>query len=82
MTYIPVTPYVAPPPSPRARELSRRISELIERYEQENPGVSATEIRQALTLATSRSGSSSAVLWVVVGLVLALLAAMLLLFRG
>ncbi len=82
MTYIPVTPYVAPPPSPRARELSRRISELIERYERENPGVSETDIRQALSLAARRSGSSAALLWIAVGLVLALLAGMLLLFRA
>ena len=51
MTYVPVTP--PPAPSPRAQELSRLLTETIDGFRRDHPGMTGTEIRQALSLATS-----------------------------
>ncbi len=56
MTFVPVV--VNPPtPSSRANELGKRLTETIDGFRQENPGVSSVEIRQALSLATRGTGS-------------------------
>ena len=64
-------PYVAPssPPSPRAQELGRQLSEAIEKYCQENPDISGTEIRQAMALAQRGvgAGKQSVAIALVVG---------------
>lgn len=80
MSFVPVIPYVPPQPSPRARELSRRLAEVIEQFQLENPGTSATEVQQALQLATTGRGASKAAVGVLIGLVLLLALAALLLW--
>jgi len=72
MSFVPVTPYIPPPPSPRARELSRQLAELIGQFQLENPGTSATEVQQALRLAAPGTGASKAVVGVMIGLILLL----------
>ena len=73
MSYVPVTPYIPPPPSPLAQELGRRITELIDQFSRENPGLSAVEIRQGLQLAAKQRCTGRAM-----ALVLALLIGLLL----
>jgi len=71
MSFVPVTVYVPPPPSPLAQELGRQIAVLIDQYSRENPGLTTAEINQALQLAARRSGTSKAttvILAVLVGL--------------
>lgn len=69
MYYVPSGP--SKPPSPRVRELSQRIQEVINEFQQQYP-LSPSEIRQALRLATSRSGGEQrAIVGVVAGLALA-----------
>jgi hypothetical protein len=71
MSFVPVvTP--PPPPSPRARELARRISEAIEQFQREQPGTSSTDVRQALHLASASSGNGQklALIAILIGLVL------------
>ena len=73
MSIVPVTTYVPPPPSPLAQELGRRISELIDQFQRENPGLSAVDIRRALQLAATQRGSNRAMavgLALLVGLLL------------
>ncbi len=66
MTFVPVV--VNPPtPSPRANELGRRLTETIDRFRQEEPGVSPAEIRQALGLATRSAGTDSSAIAAVLG---------------
>lgn len=78
MTFVPII--VPPPqPSPRAQELSRRVSEVVERFRREHPDMSASEIRQALSMASMRNGSSRAVLIAVLLGTIALVAATVLL---
>lgn len=81
MSFVPVV--TPPPPSPRARELARRISEAIERFRHEQPGTSSTEVRQALRLAAASSGTVQNLLLklILVGLVLLGLLAFVLLQR-
>jgi hypothetical protein len=76
MTYVPVVS--PPPPSPRARELGRRLEEVIQTFRAENPGLSDSEIRQALALVTKGLGKVSQVL--VLTLALSLLLAGILAF--
>ena len=56
MYYVPSGP--ARPPSPRVRELSQRIQEVINEFQQNYP-MSPGEIRQALRLARSQSGGEN-----------------------
>jgi hypothetical protein len=56
MYYVPSGP--AKPPSPRVRELSQRIQEVINEFQRQYP-LSPSEIRQALRLATGRSGGEN-----------------------
>ena len=65
--------HVPAPPSPLAQELGRRITELIDQFSRENPGLSAVEIHQGLQLAAKQRGTSRAM-----ALVLALLIGLLL----
>ncbi len=65
MTFVPVVPN-PPAPSARANELGRRLTETIDGFRQENPTVSAMEIRQAMSLAkqgesTGASGIAAAI---------------------
>ena len=74
MSFVPVTTYVPPPPSPLAQELGRRIAATIDQFSNENPGLSSVEIQQALQLAARQRGTNQAValiLALVIGLVLA-----------
>ena len=70
MSFVPVV--TPPPPSPRARELARRISEAIEQFRHEQPGTSSTDVRQALHLAAASSGTGQqlALKLILAGLVL------------
>jgi hypothetical protein len=81
MSFVPVTPYIPPPPSPHTRELSRRLAEVIEQFQRENPGTSAVEVQQALRLAAPGTGASKAVVGVMIGLVLALVLAALVFWK-
>ena len=56
MTFVPVVTN-PPAPSPRANELGRRLTETIDRFREEDPSVSPSEVRQALMLARPRDGS-------------------------
>ena len=57
MTFVPVI--IPPPqPSPRSQELSRRVGELVEQFRREHPEMNASEIHQALSMASTRAGSS------------------------
>lgn len=66
MSYVPGTP---PPISPRVRELSRRVTEVVDEFRRQYP-MSAGEVRQALRLAASEdpSGRRRAVLALGLGL--------------
>ncbi len=70
MTYIPVTP--SPTPSPRAQELGRLLTETIDGFRRNHPGMTEAEIRQAMSLATAKGGTKSQaiVLALLVGLAL------------
>lgn len=70
MSFVPVV--TPPPPSPRARELARRISDAIEQFRHEQPGTSGTDVRQALHLAAASSGTGQqlALKLILAGLVL------------
>ncbi len=57
MTYVPVIP--RPPDSPRVRELSQRLADVIEEYERQYP-MSPGEIRQALRITGSKKASGGA----------------------
>lgn len=53
-------PFVQPPPpSPRAYELGRRLKETIDRFRQENPSATGTDIRQAMQLAQKGTGAEN-----------------------
>jgi hypothetical protein len=80
MPFVPVVP--ASPPSPRAQELGRRLSEVVENFRREHSDMSGTEIRQAMRLAMGGVGVRPRAL--ILGVVLGLLAfgfLALLLFR-
>jgi hypothetical protein len=74
MSFVPVVPYVPPPPSRRARELGEKIRATIDEYQREQPGTTSTEIRQALRLAASGSDCGKAA-----GVIAALLGVLVLL---
>ena len=59
MTFV---PYVPPPQSPRVRELSERLADVVQDFEREYP-MSAIEIRQAMNnvLAQKKGGQGAAV---------------------
>ena len=67
MTFV---PYVPPPvpPSPRTQELSRRLRATVESFRQENPEVTAAEVRAALDLVKGRAAPAPAVIILQVGL--------------
>jgi type VI protein secretion system component VasF len=79
MSFVPiVTP--PPPPSPRARELARRIAEAIEQFRHEQPGTSSTDVRQALHLAAASSGTAQKLVVTLILAGLVLLAVLLFIF--
>ncbi|HSG80795.1 MAG TPA: DUF3188 domain-containing protein [Gemmatimonadota bacterium] len=57
MSYVPIVP--RPPDSPRVRELSERLAEVIQQFQDRYP-MSASEIRQALRIAAARTSGSRA----------------------
>ena len=83
MSFVPVITPPPAPPSPRAQELGYRLSALIEQFQREHPEMSAIEVRQALQLASTRQGVSSAAMIaaVLLGLVAAAGLAALLFLR-
>jgi hypothetical protein len=48
-------PVVVSTPSPRAEALGQRLAETIEQYRQQNPDLSALEVRQAARIAVTRA---------------------------
>ena len=48
---------VIPPPSSRARELSRALTDTIRAFQRRNPGLSEREVRQALWVLSRECGS-------------------------
>lgn len=74
---------VQPPESPRVRELSQRIQELVRDFQRQYP-MSSTEVRQALRHAAGAGGEGSrpALVAVVAGGVAALLGVGVFLSRG
>ena len=69
MSYVPVTTYVPPPPSPLAQELGRRIGATIDQFSNENPGLSTIEIQQALQLAARQGGTNRAMAMILAALI-------------
>ena len=67
-------PFIPPPEqaSPRAHELSRRITEAIESFRREQPDLKAEEIRQAARLALRGAGTGKEQLVVILGVLVAL----------
>lgn len=61
MMFVPIVPTPTPPPSPRAQELGRRISDLVEQFRLEQPDAKNAEIHQALALAAKGVGSAAPV---------------------
>ena len=57
MTYVPFVP--APPPSAKAYELSRRLSDTIATYRSERPDASDLDIRQAIHLTSKQAGAGN-----------------------
>jgi hypothetical protein len=85
MSFIPI---IAPtstqrPPSPRARELARKVSEVIEQYRREHRSTTETDIDQALRLAAPAHnvGRLPMLVAVILGLMVALSLALLLYAR-
>ena len=72
MSFVPVSAYVPPPPSPQARELSAKISAAIEQVHRENPGTSPIDVEQALRLAASTVAPDRTLPMIVVGLAILL----------
>jgi hypothetical protein len=68
MSFVPVSTYVPPPPSPQARELSAKISATIEEFRRENPGTSPADVEQALRLAAPSVATNRTVAMVAIGL--------------
>lgn len=58
MTYIPTPVTVIPQASIQARELAQRIERTILEYHQNHPHLSDLEIRQALQIASNRTGGA------------------------
>ena len=80
MTTIPVT---SPPPSARASELGQRLNATIEDYCRQHPGTTASDIRQALSLARTRDGAAPQALFIALLAGVALLGALTFFyFRG
>ena len=69
MSFVPVTTYVPPPPSPLAQELGRRISATIDQFSNENPGLSTVEIQQALQLAARQRGTNRTMAMILAALI-------------
>jgi hypothetical protein len=72
MSFVPVIP-PQEGASPRAQELSRRITEAIESFRREQPDLKPEEIRQAARLALRGAGTGKEQLVVILGALLALL---------
>jgi LPXTG-motif cell wall-anchored protein len=68
LAFIPVVPST---PSPRAEALGQRLAETIEQFRQQNPDLSGLDVRQAMQIAVSRSGGTSAPAPVLLALVAA-----------
>ena len=75
LAFVPYVPQVPQAPSPRAETLAQRLADTIHQFQQQNPGLSPLEVRQAVQLALSRTsrgaGPAPQVVAVLVGLVVA-----------
>ena len=78
MSFIPVV--TPPPPSPRAQELARRVSDLVRQARLEQPGINDTDVRQALQLVAAESGRSQLIVTKLVLVGIALLGLFLVLY--
>ena len=70
MTYIPLLPYMPPPQeaSPRARELSVQMAQLVQEFQKQNPSLSSAEVQQAMQIAKQTTGmTKSAAMGLMVG---------------
>jgi len=74
VAFVPIVP--PPPPSPRAEALGQRLAETIEQYRQQNPELSALELRQAMELALARAGGAHAATPRLIAVIVGLLAAL------
>jgi len=60
MVFVPA-PFVPPPEAtPQARDLANRITQVIQQFRQQYPALTERDIREAVRLATGRSGGQSA----------------------
>ncbi len=86
MAYVPITPTVATPPSPRTRELAGLLAQVLEEYTKAHPATTRAEIRAAVRMAQMSAGGNQAtmatVVSLVVGLVVMFLGVGLLYFRS
>ena len=58
MTYVPTPTYI-PHVSSETQELAHKIEHVIREYQQSHPGVSDTDVSQAVQMAVSRTGASA-----------------------
>lgn len=82
MSYVPIVPQ--PPPSPRAKELGRRLREAVDAFRRDHPGMDDAEVRQAFDLARPTAGTpkQAAALALLMGVALLAVFAYLLVGRG
>ncbi len=85
MDYVP-TPVYTPHVSAQAQELAHKIEHVIREYQQSHPGLSATEVGQAIQMAGARTGvgprRARLMVAAMLGLTVALLLGALLFWRG
>jgi hypothetical protein len=59
LAFVPFVPHVPQAPSPRAETLGQRLADTIHQFQQQNPGVSRLEVRQAMQLALARTAGDA-----------------------
>ena len=76
--------YIPPPPSPEAEELGGHLSDVIDAYQADHPGMSPQEVRQAVRLAQNAvpGGNKLTRRAVVIGVVVLIVVAYLVLLRA
>ena len=84
MTFIPHVHVPNPPPSPRARELAKRLRETIDNFTIDHPDLSSAEIQQAAAMATheARPKNIALVVSALVGIVALIIGVLVFLNAG
>jgi len=83
MSYVPTPTSV--PASPQAQELAHKLEHVIREYRQSHPGLSSSEVQQAIKMAETRTGAgglrTQATVMAMVGLTVLLLLGSLFFWR-